>query len=284
MTAIVTWNIQCATGVDGAVDPGRIAAVAGQAGEADIFCFQEVARFMPDLDGGAGGDQVEALRQLFPGYQAIFGAALDFAGVGSGPRRQFGNLVLSRLPVLQAFRHLLPQPAEGAVKHMPRQATEIVVADAAGPLRLVTTHLEYHSEAQRMAQAGRLRALHEEAAANEATPALASAGAYAPTPRPARAVLCGDMNLVPDDPVYRLLVSPLAAETPPLIDAWRARHGDQPHAPTCGVFDGEQWPQGPHCRDFFLVTPDIAEAIETLTVDTESAASDHQMLRLELSV
>lgn len=283
MTAIVTWNIQCARGLDGKVDPARIASVARQAGAADIFCFQEVARHMPDLDGGAGGDQVDAFRQLFPGYEAVFGAALDYAGVGQGPRRAFGNLVLSRLPVLQAFRHPLPQPADGTVKHMPRQATEIVVEDAAGPLRVLTTHLEYHSEPQRMAQAERLRALHEEAAANQRTPAVAAAGPYAAPPRPARAVLCGDLNLLPGDPVYRLLVSPFAGETPPLVDAWRALHGSPPHPPTCGIFDREQWPQGPHCRDYFLVTPDIAGRAETLEVDRQTDASDHQPLRLVLS-
>jgi endonuclease/exonuclease/phosphatase family metal-dependent hydrolase len=33
-------------------------------------------------------------------------------------RRQFGNLILSRYPVLQVFRHLLPWPAEPGVLSM----------------------------------------------------------------------------------------------------------------------------------------------------------------------
>lgn len=282
MTTIVTWNIQCARGVDGKVDPGRIAETVRRGGEPDVICLQEVARFMPDLDGGAGADQVTVFAGLFAGYEAVFGAAVDRGG--SGRRRQFGNLVLSRLPVLQAFRHLLPQPADPGVRHMPRQATEIVVEAAAGPLRVVTTHLEFHSEAQRMAQAARLRALHAEAAADERNPAMACPdGLYARSPRPARAVLCGDFNILPDDAVYHILNDAFADGTPPLVDAWRALHGTRPHDPTCGIFDREQWPQGPHCRDFFLLTPDIVERIEALEVNRETDASDHQPLRLALS-
>jgi len=37
-----------------------------------------------------------------------------------GSRRQFGNVVFSRLPVLQAFRHLLPFPADPEVPGMQR--------------------------------------------------------------------------------------------------------------------------------------------------------------------
>jgi endonuclease/exonuclease/phosphatase family metal-dependent hydrolase len=282
MTTIVTWNIQCAKGVDGRVDPGRIAEIARGWGEPDVLCLQEVARFMPDLDGGEGADQVAVFAALFPGYEPIFGPALDRPGEAPGRRRQFGNLILSRLPVPQAFRHLLPFPPETGVKRMQRQATEVVVQTEAGPLRIVTTHLEFHSEAQRLAQAGALRVLHAESAENADKPPAAADGPYAALPRPASCVVCGDFNIVPDDAVYARLVAPFANGTPALNDAWRALHGDRPHDPTCGIFDREQWPQGPHCRDFFLVTPDIAVRIGRLEVDRETDASDHQPLLLEL--
>ena len=67
----------------------------------------------------------------------MFGAAIDRAGADK--RMRFGNLVLSRLPVLQAFTHPLPQPAAPGVKHMQRQATEIVAETPSGPMRVVTT-------------------------------------------------------------------------------------------------------------------------------------------------
>jgi endonuclease/exonuclease/phosphatase family metal-dependent hydrolase len=282
MTTIVTWNIQCAKGVDGEVDPGRIAEVARGWGEPDVLCLQEVARFMPDLDGGAGADQVEAFATLFPGHEPVFGPALDRPGDMPGRRRQFGNLILSRFTALQAFRHLLPFPPEPAVKRMRRQATEVIVQTETGPLRIVTTHLEFHSETQRLAQAGALRILHAESADNAARPPAAADGPYAPPPWPASCVVCGDFNIMPDDAVYAKLTAPFATGTPTLTDAWRALHGDRPHDPTCGIFDREQWPQGPHCRDFFLATPDVAARIGRLEVNQQTDASDHQPLLLEL--
>ena len=118
MTAIVSWNIQCGKGCDGVVDLERIAGVVKAMGEADVICMQEVARNDPEI--AAGADQAAQLEALFPGYQVLFGPGLD------RPPRQFGNVLLSRLPVLQVFLHLLPQPAEGGIKHMQRQAIEAV--------------------------------------------------------------------------------------------------------------------------------------------------------------
>ena len=51
---------------------------------------------------------------------------------------------------------------------MQRIALEAVVRTPGGPLRVVTTHLEYYSAMQRAAQVERLRDLHVEAASREA--------------------------------------------------------------------------------------------------------------------
>ncbi len=284
MTAIVTWNVQSGRGVDGRLDLGRVARAIGEIGGADVICLQEVIRFMPELDDGAGADQVAVLGGLFPGFEPVYGPAVERAGGVTGRHAQYGNLVLSRLPVLAIARHMLPQPAEPGVRFMPRQATEVTVAARDGPLRIVTTHLEFHSETQRLAQAARLRALHREAAANAATPVpRPESGAYAAVPRPARCVLCGDFNALPGDAVYACVTAPFDDETPPLLDAWRAVHGDAPHPPTCGVYDRRQWPEGPHCRDFAFVTPDLARRIDRIEVDLETAVSDHQPLRIVIA-
>lgn len=273
MTAIVSWNIQCGIGCDGAVDLPRIAAVTRAMGDADVLCFQEVARGEPAIAGGA--DQAAELQALFPGYAAVYGAALDRLGPG-GTRRCFGNLLLSRRPLLQVFRHLLPQPAAGGSKHMPRQAIEVVVETAAGPLRVLTTHLEYYSAAHRAAQIERLRALQSDVAANEAAPPKAAASPYDPVPRPAALVLCGDFNVLPSDDEYRQLFAP------PLLDAWRVAHGETPHPPSTGLHDRRQWPMGGHCRDYFAVTADVAQRVVSVEMDAATDASDHQPLRLVL--
>jgi endonuclease/exonuclease/phosphatase family metal-dependent hydrolase len=268
MTAIVTWNIQCGKGCDGVVDLARIARVIRAMGEADVICMQEVTRNDPEIAGGA--DQATGLGALFPGYRVIFGPGLD------RPPRQFGNLLLSRLPVLQVFLHLLPQPAQSGIKHMQRQAIEAVVATRSGPLRVATTHLEYYSARHRAAQVERLRALQEEVTANEAQPPKAAASPYDPTPRPASLVLCGDLNLLPGEAEYGTLFRT------PFIDAWHHVRPGEPHPPTTGVFDRAQWPMGGHCRDYFALTPDVAARAASFEVDLLTDASDHQPLRLEL--
>jgi len=273
MTAIVTWNMQCGLGCDGRVDLARIARVVRALGDADVICLQEVARNEPALAGGA--DQLAELRALFPEYRAFFGAGLD--RLGDGPtRRGFGNLMLSRLPVLQVFRHLLPHPAAGGVRHMQRQAIEAVVDTPAGPLRVVTTHLEYFSAAHRTAQIERLRALQAETEQNEASPPKAGASPYDAVPRPAALVLCGDLNVQPGEAQYAQLFAP------PFIDAWRVARGAEPHPPSTGLFDRRQWPTGGHCRDYFAVTAEVARRVESLQIDLATDASDHQPLRLAL--
>jgi len=237
-------------------------------GDADVVCFQEIARHDLAFDGGT--DQVAGLAALFPGYAAVFGPALIRG------KRQYGNLILSRLPVLQAFNHLLPHPAEGGIKHMQRQAIEAVVQTRAGPLRVVTTHFEYYSAAHRAAQVARLRAIQEEVAANEASPAKAAPSPYDSAPRPASLVLCGDFNMLPEDAAYRQLFQP------PLVDAWRSARPGEPDPLTTGLHDRVQWPKGGHCRDYFAVTPDVARRIASIGMDAATDASDHQPLRLEL--
>ena len=268
MTVVVTWNIQNGRGCDGATDLARTARVVQAMGGADVVCFQEIARHDPAFGGGA--DQVAELRALFPGFAAIFGPALVRG------ERQYGNLILSRLPVLQVFNHLLPHPAEGGIKHMQRQAVEAVVEAKSGPLRVMTTHLEYYSAAHRAAQVARLRAIQEEVAANEAQPAKAAPSPYDSVPRPAALVLCGDLNLLPDDAEYGALFRA------PLIDAWRRARPGEPDPPTTGLHDRVQWPGGGHCRDYFAVTPEVAARIVSVEMDAATDASDHQPMRLAL--
>jgi endonuclease/exonuclease/phosphatase family metal-dependent hydrolase len=276
MTAIVTWNIQAGQGCDGVTDLERIAAATRALGEADVVCFQEVSRNDPAI--ASGEDQSTALASLFPGYRAFFGAGLDRIS-SAEERREFGNLLLSRLPVLQVFRHLLPRPADGGLKHMQRVAIEAVVQAAGGPLRVVTTHLEYYSAKQRRAQIERLRFLQGEISDNAKLPPVVGTTPYDPLPRPAALVLCGDFNLLPDDAEYRLLFSEKEIH---LVDGWRKAHPGKPHPPTTGLYDRKQWKKGGHCRDYFALTPELAAKIVSLEMDDKSDASDHQALRLVL--
>ena len=284
MTSLLTWNIQCGLGCDGQHNLARIADTIHATGNADVICLQEVCRFMPELDGGRGQDQVAVLAELFPGYEALFGAAISRSLAGNSERQQFGNLILSRLPVCQVFFHPLPQPADAGVKHMPRQLSEAVVACASGPLRILTTHLEFHSVLQQSAQVEAIRNLHIQVCDNNRQPGLnPGSGPYTQVARPDTMVLCGDFNFVPDSEVYDLMLSDFCQGELCLRDAWAAKKGDMPHAPTCGIFDEHQWPQGPHARDFFFISDDLCGKINELSVNVKTDASDHQPLLLNLN-
>src|SRR4051812_31741037 len=166
---LVTWNTQWCCGIDGVVSPQRIVEVARALCDFDVLCLQEIAVNYPRLAGGAGHDQPAVLAQLLPGFEVFFAAAVDeWEG---GERRRFGNLIASRLPVGAVQQHVLPYPADGGVRSMPRVCAVMTVIDPAlGRLRVMTTHLEYYSKKQRLAQAHALRELHAEYTAQAAAP------------------------------------------------------------------------------------------------------------------
>jgi endonuclease/exonuclease/phosphatase family metal-dependent hydrolase len=280
---LITWNIQFGKGTDGKIDFPRIVETARKLGDADVICFQELAVNFPDLDGGAGVDQPATIAALLPDYTPAFRPALDF-GLPGGQRQRFGNMVLSRLPVLQVLPYLLPRPAEADIRSMQRLALEAVVQAPFGPLRVVTTHLEYYSEAHRLAQVRAIRALHEEAARRAAAPGAADAaeGLYRTIARPATGLVCGDFNFEPGWPDYEEMVKPFPKGAPGFRDAWTVLHPGEPHAPTAGIYDADQWPKGPNCRDFVFLTSDLAGRLRRIEVDERTAASDHQPVLIEL--
>ena len=161
---LITWNIQWGRGADGRVDLDRIVAHAQRFADFDVLCLQEVSAGHDQLSGCDGSDQFEQLAERLHAYEPFAGVATDTLGP-AGKRRRFGNMLLSRLPVRQVFRHLLPWPVEDGVMSMQRVAIEATLDTPLGLLRVTTTHLEYYSPRQRAAQIGRLRELHRESAA-----------------------------------------------------------------------------------------------------------------------
>ncbi|THF67552.1 endonuclease [Pseudothauera nasutitermitis] len=281
---MVSWNIQWGRGADGRVDLRRSAddlrRLGGGAGP-EVICLQEVASNFAGLPGGAREDEVAFFAEAFPEHEAVFGAAID-ARDDEGGRARFGNLILSRLPVDQVFRHALPAPADPGLPSMPRACLEVVVEAPWGWLRVMTTHLEYYSGRQRRAQAEALRELQREIAGRAGSVAGKEGNpAFAARPRPPSAVLCGDFNCTPDSAEHAALCRSPDAALPGWRDAWPLVHGTAAHAPTVGLH-GAEWPDRPYCCDYFLVSADLAARVRDLQVDAHSAASDHQPVLLVL--
>lgn len=277
---LVTWNIQWGLGCDGKVDLKRIVETAKALSDADVFCLQEISHGFAPHDGGE--DQPAILSNLLPGYTPVFRPAVERRSA-DGRSQVFGNMILSRLPVLDITSHILPWPATEC-RSMQRQALEVVVAASLGPVRVTTCHLEYHSFEHRQAQVEHIRRVHDE---HERRSRLnhrdASDGPYRSLPAAVGSIVCGDFNLGPEDPLHAEMRKPFASGAPAFVDAWTIKHGDAPHAPTTGVADFKQWPQGPHCRDYIFVSENLAGRIEDVRVDVETTASDHQPVAITLT-
>jgi len=266
---LLSWNVQWCRGIDERVDPKRIAAEIRRLADPDVVCLQEIARNFPEMAGSAGEDQVEVLLKELPGYQAFFAAGVDLPGKNA--RRQFGNLVLSRLPVGRVLRHQLPWPALADARSMPRVAVEAVVETSFGPLRVMTTHLEYYSKGHRHAQVARLLDLNREACG--AHLAVDEPGSYESHTRGSSALVCGDFNLPPEDAQYRQMVDG------EFVDAWAELNPGQPRQATFHLHDGET----PYCCDYIFVTADLAPRLKSIRIDTATQASDHQPVILDLA-
>jgi endonuclease/exonuclease/phosphatase family metal-dependent hydrolase len=283
---LITWNTQWCRGVDKRVDPARIVEQARAIADFDVLCLQEIANNFPDprLPGSRGENQFAELSHLLPGYQPVPGVAVDVAA-GDGRRRHFGNMIFSRYPVGQVFRHLLPYPVDPGVNGMPRIALEAVIEAPRGGVRVITTHLEYYGKLKREAQVEALRAIYAEGSghARLATIVDRDGGPFQTWPRPAATVITGDFNFEPSDRLHGRMGEAFADGTPPLADAWSIAHPGEPHPATFKIYEKEE-PDEPeqHC-DFIFVSSDLIPCVKAVRVDQNSQASDHQPVYFELA-
>lgn len=279
---ILTWNIQWCRGVDGRVDPARIVREARRVADFDVLCLQEVAANFDTLKGSQGENQFALIAQALPGFMPIPGAAVD-TPASDGSRQVFGNMILSRLPVAQVQRVQLPWPVDPGSKGMVRMLLEATVQAPFGPVRIMTTHLEYYSALQRSAQVEAIRARHAQACghARLGGSLASSRGPFQQHPQTTQAVLTGDFNYRPEDALHARMQAPFDEAWPSLRDAWTQAHPGEPNAHTNGLYDRDQWPES-FCCDFIYVSEDLLPRVRNVTVDALSRASDHQPVLLEL--
>lgn len=281
MVKIISWNIQRGRGPDGRCSIARTVADLRRIADADVLCLQEVSAGHTDMGGEDGANQFLLLAQRLPGYAPVAGIASDTLGE-AGSRRLFGNMILSRFPVLQVIRHALPWPPDPSVMSMQRMALEVTLDTPMGMLRVLTTHLEYFSTAQRIAQVERVRELQREGAqhALHPRPGPATAGPFAAMPRGRAAVLAGDLNFAPGAHEYRRLIAPFYDGAASWRDAWTLAHGERANAPTACLHARPTRPAEPFTSDYAFVSGEIS--VRKMEVDRADFGPDHQPLLLEL--
>ena len=149
---LVTYNIQYGTGKDGAVDLSRIAS---EIASADVIATQEVVRFWSRSNMT---DQVKELTEQFPDYYWVYGPGVDLnasirnlEGLVENRRRQFGNLVLSKFPILASRPHLLPRRAfmPNSAFSVPCWIASLHVREVTFGLHLFTWQMQHHRRGSR---------------------------------------------------------------------------------------------------------------------------------------
>jgi endonuclease/exonuclease/phosphatase family metal-dependent hydrolase len=284
---IITYNTQWFKGLDDIVDIARIVDVAREMGDFDVICMQEVAINYKELTGDTAPDQPAALAKLLPGFQVFFDPAVDELSPCGTYRQQFGNLIATRMVVRQVQHVALPSPnpppstpGEQAVLSMPRSALVLTIDAPWGPVRIMTSHLEYYSYPARYAQAIALRDWHRQCSALAVNPPEVLPG----TPYQAKAhtldtIICGDFNFEEHSPEHSAMIETGSGFD--LINSWNILHSDVAYPATFRLFDRTYGPEPVGC-DFFFVSASLKHRVRQLSVNQLTQASDHQPVLLEL--
>lgn len=294
---VVTYNIQWGLGCDNVIDLQRIARSIQTA---DIIALQEVERFWrPET-----GDQTAQFASLFPCHHWIFGAAVDLDGSGiaadgrvENQRRQYGNMILSRWPIVSA--RSWPLTKFPVYRRMNDQSIllEAVIAAPDGDLRFYNTHLNYLAEDQRRLQVEEvLKVLREMPSQGpvivgdgmDDAAFLEEGGVRPDRPRPgmpASAILVGDFNMESNSPEYARIVGrpdPIygrMASAHQLADALTVSGIPENQGITFPAKDGGPAQRIDHC----FVTYDLVPAVRRAWIDEDADGSDHHPVWAEFA-
>jgi endonuclease/exonuclease/phosphatase family metal-dependent hydrolase len=245
---LLTFNVHHGVGEDGRHDLPRLARLLAGT-DADVICLQEVDRHYGPRSEGV--DQALLLSRALD-MQLAWGPAIDEPGAGD-EARQYGNALLSRLPLLVSDVHPLPGDGE------PRSALRALVELDGGALWVTTTHLSSRSAQDRAAQAAAVAELHTEPMET--------------------GVLVGDLNAEAGAPELDVLRERFT-------DAWQLAQArsDQSRRWSLHRDEGRTHPaRHPHARiDQVWVSAGVT--VTAAEVLDGSACSDHHPLLVDLTV
>lgn len=275
---IVTYNIQFSRGKDDRYDLQRIADTVSTA---DIIALQEVERFWPR---SGMQDQPALLSALLPQYYWIYAPVFDVYAGGSpiqNKRRQFGNMLLSKYPVLSSRFVVLPKHHYPEEFNMYQGAQECVIETPVGVLSLWNVHLGYLDSEERLEQLvylmGVVTRLSKELGAWSGPGDLQgndwSCGMVSP-PDIDHIIWCGDFNSEPDSPEYQFI---LASDFEDAAMRCDAMSDDFTHM----SLDTD--PPLRRRLDYCFIQKGLSDRVSNYRVDREAIGSDHQPVWVEFS-
>jgi len=121
-------------------------------------------------------------------------------------RRQFGNMVLSRWPILSSRLLLLPRVRTYDIASGQRGVLEAIVDAPAGPLRVYSLHLDHINQRQRTIEIRNLLPLLFAVPGEGASFTGPDCLGCGQSPTPSDFVVMGDFNLKPDSAEYHEIV------------------------------------------------------------------------------
>ncbi|MEK1932950.1 MAG: endonuclease/exonuclease/phosphatase family protein [Pararhizobium sp.] len=283
----LSYNIQYGVGLDGRFDPERI---AGSLDGADVIALQEVTR---NFHRNGKADLVAIFRDLKPEYFCAFWPACEIdagSAIENGRaverRFQFGNMILSRFPILSTRLVALPRTRTISPMNLQRGATEALIDTPTGPLRVYSVHLDHVSPDERIAQIAYLK---DRALSYAIEGGAITGGAdfgFDELPHPDDFVLMGDFNMVPEGPEYCAMTGTrdafygrsLRLENP--VDA--LAHLGRLTPDSYSWIDPVDHNRRMHL-DYCFLSAGLAPRLKDAWIDFEAAGSDHLPVGFELA-
>lgn len=285
---LLSYNIQYTRGKDDRYDTDRIVSeIQG----ADLIALQEVECW---ARRSGFTHQAEEIARRMPGYYWVYGAGIDVDasemvdGQLVNRRNQFGNMVLSRWPILSSVNHTLPKMALRNAFHLQRTLVETVIDADGMPLRFCSVHFDHVDAQTRLPQVDYAIDLLLNAESRGASWGGPTKGPWFEQPEPpmpTSAVLMGDFNFTYESEEYRRFLgnhNPMHGRLSRMggfVDAWTESGHDVEEGTTIVSQQTGEGKRIDHC----FVTTDLAPAVESMSIDHEAVGSDHQPIRVVLN-
>ena len=275
-----------------------LARAIGAVADADIIALQEVERFWKRTNED---DQPALIAQMLPQHHWVYGPAFDVDASYRGldgrivnRRRQFGTMLLSRLPIAWSRLHLLPMRRTVNRLNTQNAALECLIRTPCGPIRFFSIHLAHIGADERLEEIDYLldRHLRSEVAgppwSGDDDESERSWTNGEPEPDcPLAAIWMGDFNSEHGSAEYKRIA------------------GDNPYHPDTAYFAGfcdaailaGQRPQDLHTHvkeldgkplrrrlDYCFVGSMFARRLKIHRIDHDAVGSDHAPVRVEIDL
>ncbi|BCM21561.1 endonuclease/exonuclease/phosphatase family protein [Mesorhizobium sp. J8] len=291
---LISYNIQYGFGSDGRYDLSRAARLVDGA---DIIALQEVERHWRRTNED---EQPEILSSLLPDYYWAYGPAFDMdasekrGGRVVNRRRQFGTMVLSKLPIVWSRLHTLPLRRTLRPLNTRNAALECMIRTPAGPVRVLSLHLAHIAAEERLEQIDYLLAEHRRAPSDggpwsgaDDEPQRNWSNGQPEPENPVAAIWLGDFNMEPGSAEYRRIVGNTpyhrgAAYIDGFVDAASVATESGPDFHTHEkIIDGRL---AKRRLDHCFVGGMLAGRVRSVSADIGEVASDHFPLRVDIDL